>query len=332
MNIALHRDTKTLKTGAGLLLISACVGIGGATAAQAHDDHCAAIAGSVVDAGFADSVTVTCSDTHATIRSDTYPDHDLMTGITGTNEQVPVPADYAAPVILVPELGDTPLTRDAALGVAVNGVPIYDYTGGGEMSQTDLAHHQAQHDTVQTGQLDICGGHAGRGDDYHYHAAPVCMIAQMDNAGPNAVIGWAFDGFPIYGDTNPDGSVIADGVLDVCNGQPDVQFGYRYHTSQDAPYIVQCLMGVVADFDALPRVAPLVAAAGGGATPGRPPQGGVEGLVYSEDENGQRRMDYRYAGEDYYIRYAPAATQGCYDFETKTVTNAGALQSGEYCR
>lgn len=57
-----------------------------------------------------------------------------MTGIVGTNEQLPVPAEYSAPIILTPKLGDTPLTRDAALGVAVNGVPIYDYTAGGEMS------------------------------------------------------------------------------------------------------------------------------------------------------------------------------------------------------
>jgi hypothetical protein len=313
-------------------MVSACLTLGGTTAAHAHDDHCTAVVESVADAGFSDSVTVTCSDTHAIIRSDTYPDHDLMTGIVGTNEQVPVPADYAAPIILIPTLGDTPLTRDAALGVAVNGVPIYDYTGGGEMSQSDLAHHQAQHDTIQTGQLDICGGHAGRGDDYHYHAAPVCMIAQMENAGPDAVIGWAFDGFPIYGDENPDGSVIAQGMLDVCNGQTDETFGYRYHTSEDAPYIVQCLMGTVADFDALPRVPPLAAVGGGGAAPGRPPQGGVEGLVFSQDADGQRSMDYQFEGEDYYIRYAPAETDGCYDFETQTVTNGGELNSGEFCR
>jgi hypothetical protein len=58
-----------------------------------------------------------------------------MTGIVGSNEQLPVPAkDYAAPIPLQPELGEMPQTRDAALGVAVNGVPIYDYTGGGEMT------------------------------------------------------------------------------------------------------------------------------------------------------------------------------------------------------
>lgn len=302
------------------------------TFAVAHEDQCSAVAASVADAGFDSDVTVTCTDSHATLLSDTYPDHDMMTGITGTNEQVPVPAEYGAPIILAPTLGSMPLTRDAALGVAVNGVPIYDYTGGGEMSQADLAHHQTQHDTVQTGQLDVCGGHAGRGDDYHYHAEPTCMIEQMANAGDAAIIGWAFDGFPIYGDANPDGSAIVDGTLDVCNGQLDDAFGYRYHTSPDAPYIVQCLMGEVPDFNALPRVRPLSAANGGGAEPGRPPRGGVEGLVFTQNDDGSRSMDYTYQDAPYFIRYAPADTDGCYTFTTQTVTNGGDLMIGEFCR
>lgn len=300
--------------------------------AVAHEDHCAAIAASVADAGFGDQVTVTCTDSHAIISSDTYPDHELMTGITATNEQVPVPAEYAAPVLLDPKLNGTPLTRDAALGVAVNGVPIYDYTGGGEMSEADLKHHQVRHDTLQTGQLDVCGGHAGRGDDYHYHVAPICMMNQMENAGPDAIVGWAFDGFPIYGDTNPDSTAIVEGTLDVCNGQIDDTFGYRYHTSQDAPYIVQCLMGSVEDFDQLPRVHPLSAANGGEATSGRPPQGGVENLVFIQNTDGGRSMDYRYQGQDYYIRYTPSGKEHCYNYTTSTDTNNGDLVEGEFCR
>lgn len=302
-------------------------------AVNAHEDHCDAVAASVADAGFGNGVTVTCDNDHAYITSDTYPDHDLMTGITGTNEQVPVPAEYGAPVILSPTLSGTPLTRDAALGVAVNGVPIYDYTGGGEMSQSDLTHHQARHDTLQTGQLDVCGGHAGRGDDYHYHVAPTCMIDQMANAGDDAILGWAFDGFPIYGMNNPDGSAIAAGDLDVCNGQPDATFGYRYHASVEAPYILQCLMGQVADFDRLPRVSPLSAADGArGLEAGRPPRGGVNDLTFTQSDDGSRSMDYTYEGANYYIRYAPSGQTDCYDFETKTVTNNGRVVTGEFCR
>ncbi|MGJ8533745.1 MAG: YHYH protein [Alphaproteobacteria bacterium] len=318
-------DKKT-RIGTGSLLMGACLFL--APAAQAHEEgsHCDAVSESVSDAGFADEVTVTCADGHAIIASDTYPDHPLMTGIVGTNEQIPVPADYAAPIPLQPTLGSDPLTRDSSLGVAVNGVPIFDYTGGGEMSEADLYHHQTQHDTLLTQQLDICGGHAGRGDDYHYHVKPTCMIEQMANAGDDAIIGWAFDGFPIYGDKNPDGTIIAEGVLDVCNGQPDEIFGYRYHTSSEAPYIVQCLMGEVADIRDLPRVRPL------SPDVGRPPNGGVEDLVFTEDEAGNRSMDYTYQGAAYYMRYSPTDTPGCYAFETKTVTNNGVVSTGEYCR
>ncbi|MEM8756135.1 MAG: YHYH protein [Pseudomonadota bacterium] len=315
-----------------MLALSALAALACVDEASAHEDRCAAVAKSVEDAGFGDRVDVRCVGPHAVIRSDAYPDHELMTGIVATNEQVPVPADYAAPILVSPKLSDAPLTRDAALGVAVNGVPIYDYTAGGEMSEADLAHHQARHDTVQTGQLDLCGGHAGRGDDYHYHAKPTCMIDQMANAGPNAIIGWAFDGFPIYGDDNPDGGSVAAGDLDVCNGQPDETFGYRYHTSASPPYIIQCLMGEVDDFDRLPRVPALSAADGGGVAPGRPPRGGVEDLVFAQRDDGRRRMDYVYEGERFFIRYAPSKTPGCFDFVKRTVTNDGEIESAELCR
>ena len=73
---------------------------------ETAEEHCAAVKASVADAGFADSVSVTCENGKAVITSDTYPDHTLMTGIVGTNEQVPVPAkDYAAPIPLAADPG-----------------------------------------------------------------------------------------------------------------------------------------------------------------------------------------------------------------------------------
>jgi len=298
------------------------------------DERCAAITASVDAAGFSDSVTVDCSSSHAHIVSDTYPNHDMMTGIVESNEQVPVPAvEYSAPIPLVPKSGSSPQTRDAALGVAVNGVPIYDYTAGGEMSVDDLSHHQTKLDTLLTQQLDQCGGHAGRGDDYHYHVKPVCMIEQMLNKGDDAIIGWAFDGYPIYGDNNPDGSIIKSNVLDVCNGQADNTFGFRYHTSKSTPYIVQCLMGVVDDFGNLPRVPPLKPADGDPKlAAGKPPRGGVDNLVFDEKETGTRRMEYSYQGENYYIQYSNSNEPNCYNFETKTVTNNGNDMSAVLCR
>ena len=311
------------------------VGVSASSVMSDDGDRCASITKSIEAAGFGDSVSVHCENGHAHIHSDTYPDHDMMNGITGTNEQIPVPAkDHDAPIPLEPALGDTPQTRDAALGVAVNGVPIYDYTAGGEMTLEDLHHHQTRHDTLLLKQLDNCGGHAGRGDDYHYHAKPTCMIEQMENAGDDAIIGWAYDGFPIYGDNNPDGTAIVEGLLDVCNGQADEAFGYRYHTSQDAPYIIQCLMGEVENMRDLPRVPPLKSASGwlGSRDSGVPPRGGVENLTFSETEVGTRSLEYTYQGEQYFIRYSPTDKENCYAFTARTVTEGGETKTGEYCR
>ena len=58
--------------------------------------------------------------------------------------------------------------------MAVNGVPLYS-----PWDQAAVRNH-----TLDTGELDVCGGHAGRGDDYHYHIAPKCLI---DTLGENHV-------------------------------------------------------------------------------------------------------------------------------------------------
>ncbi|TMP37332.1 YHYH protein [Pseudoalteromonas rubra] len=284
---------------------------------------------SVSNAGFSD-VAVTCDSDYAYVTSDTYPDHDLMNGITGTNEQIPVPAPgYAAPIRLDRQLSSTPTSIDAALGVAVNGVPIYDYSAQGEL---DLYQYDPAVDTKALGQLDNCGGHAGRGDDYHYHAAPTCMIAAMTNQGDDAILGWGYDGYPLYGNNNPDGSAIASGTLDLCNGQSDSEYGYRYHTSEQAPYVFQCLMGEV-NTQILPRVAPMT-----GDNPQMranltPPQGGVSNLTHTILSDGTRSMTYTHQGTQYYVNYTPITDQdNCYQFEQKTVSNGGIVETGTFCR
>lgn len=291
--------------------------------------RCEVISASIAEAGFDSEVTVHCDGKLAYVVGDTCPAHDKMTGITGTNEQVPIPAPgHESPIPLAPTPGTTMFTTDGALGVAVNGVPIYDYTSAG---MNDVTKYDPAADTKKQGQLDKCNGHAGRGDDYHYHAAPTCMIAAMKNKGPAAILGWALDGYPIYGDENPDGSAIAKGELDACNSREDSTFGRRYHTSEAPPYIVQCLVGQV-DEALLPRVAPLDKAGGGGKPPGTPPQGGVTALTFVEDAASLRTMSYTYSGQDYHISYKPSATEGCWDFEQKTFTNGGIAETATYCR
>ena len=292
--------------------------------------RCDAIKNSVSEAGFAQGVSVTCDNEYAYVTSSTYPDHEVMTGITGTNEQVPVPAEgYSAPIKLNPVKAESFTTIDAAVGVAVNGVPIYDYSSQGEL---DIHEYDEKHDTLVLGQLDNCGGHSGRGDDYHYHVSPSCMIDTMKNQESDAIIGWGYDGYPLYGDKNPDGSDIATGALDVCNGQGDDKYGYRYQTSAKPPYIIQCLVGEV-DTQKLPRVSPLSGDKDGIRAELRPPQGGVDNLTHTVSKDGRRTMRYEYQGKEYFTIYSPSSqTKGCYDFEQKTITNDGKVETGTFCR
>ncbi len=286
--------------------------------------RCQQIETSAKVAGF--SVTVTCDDDYAYIGSTAFPAHEVMTGIIGTNEQTAVPAfDYQSPIVLAPKIAATVTTIDAAVGVAINGVPIYDYTAQGDL---DPAVYDERADTVVTGQLDICNGHAGRGDDYHYHASPTCMIASMPNKDDNPIIGWAFDGFPLYGNNAPDGTVIEEGTLGLCNNIEDATYGWRYHTSNYPPYIIQCLIGEV-DNQKLPRVPPLRGLTSGDRPSGTPPQGGVENLKMTVTGEA-RSMTYTYNGSDYFINYEPAEQANCYDFEWDTVSTG--TDSGTYCR
>lgn len=158
------------------------------------------------------------------------------------------------------------------------------------------------------------------------------MIDTMKNQTSDAIIGWAYDGYPLYGSKNPDGSAIAKGDLDVCNGQADDTFGYRYQTSATPPYIIQCLVGEV-DTAKLPRVSPLSGDTQGIRADLRPPQGGVENLTHTISENGSRTMSYSYKGENYFTTYSPASQgKDCYSFKQKTISNGGKVQTGTFCR
>jgi phosphatidylethanolamine-binding protein (PEBP) family uncharacterized protein len=120
------------------------------------------------------TATATCDDTYAYISSNGLPTHPMMNGITSTNLQIPVAQNFhganAWKIPLHPELAAKPTSVvDGPIGVAVNGVPIFNpCTQGGCITGGD---------TKVLGQLDTCNGHAGRADDYHYHAAPNCMMA-----------------------------------------------------------------------------------------------------------------------------------------------------------
>jgi hypothetical protein len=180
---------------------------------------------------FKDKLRFRWNDSTLFIDSNGLPDHPMMTGITNWQQQVPLPQPYAGnnawQIPLKPQMAETPISGKKALyrgaiALAVNGVPIFN------------ALNNRGEDAFQIGELDEYGGHCGKADDYHYHIAPLHLQKIVGEGNP---IGYALDGFPLYG--------LTDQKLDEFNGRFDDKGNYRYHSTKTYPYINGGLKGVV---------------------------------------------------------------------------------------
>ncbi|MEO9533892.1 MAG: YHYH protein [Crocinitomicaceae bacterium] len=119
-----------------------------------------------------------------------------------------------------------------ALGIAINGVKIYGVGDNKSYNSTDNENNSSG-DGLWNGNawfsegetLDDNGlGHADFLGDYHYHATP---IAFYSGTGHSPIIGYAFDGFPIYG---PYGYV---DPFDAGSGTERMETGYAFRSITD---------------------------------------------------------------------------------------------------
>lgn len=282
----------------------------------------------------ANSLSLTCDDTYAYFS--TYgiqTAHPMMNGITQTILQVPVAQNFtgtnAWKIPLVPAIAASTTTAvDGPIGVAVNGIPIFNpckqggcdtSTGGG--------------DTKVQGELDVCNGHAGRADDYHYHAAPVCMMSdQLTHYWDSHPIGWALDGFAIYGYYNPDGSVatrdtICGGNTLTHQGGPS---GYAYHVTDTSPYILSCFRGTPSPDLAGQggKFAVLRTPVGAGGGPGASNMT-LNATAASLAIGGTTTLAWTNGGTAYQVLYTRTSSL-CWTFVFKTAGVQTATQS--YCR
>jgi len=173
-----------------------------------------------------------------------------------------------------PIMADKPtdLGTVAKVGVALDGVPIF----ADAPSVLDRGHLPA---------LDVCGGHIDPGGWYHWHATATDIETMLEAEGvaadcllpqrPSALFGYAFDGFPIHGSLESDGSAPTD--LDECGGHiGNTGSGetYHYHAAETFPNLPPCLVGVMAENNFMTTAAQGIGAANarnGGGGKGTPP-------------------------------------------------------------
>lgn len=237
----------------GQLSLPEAVPAAGAPLLPVIADPAAAIATSF--AQFSPAVRLWWDGVSLHVESDGFPSHGMMEGIFAWQRQMPLPTYYfgtnAWSLPLHPVAGATPLLiapdrfTQGAIALAADGIPIFNpYNNTGKIS-------------AQIGELDRWGGHCGRADDYHYHAAPLHLTNTLGITLPLAV---AMDGYPIYGLLEPDGSVPLG--LDVVNGHSDALGRYHYHASTAFPYVNGGFHGVVEELQSTNGTGQLVTQAG----------------------------------------------------------------------
>jgi len=214
---------------------------------------------------FDENVRVTVTPTHLVVQSDGIPTHKTATYPNRDNPNRILKQNYRFLIPREPKFAErtTPLPM-GPIGVAINGIPFYNpYNHRG---QDAVSGPYAE-------VFDSCCGHPDPMGRYHYHKHPVCVKSPFrDEPGIHSpLIGFAFDGFAIYGPNDSDGKRPAD--LDECNGHRDDERGYHYHVTDKFPYILGAYRGVVetANFDGGGRGGP--PGPGGRPGPGRPSPG-----------------------------------------------------------
>jgi hypothetical protein len=109
-----------------------------------------------------------------------------------------------SPVQNTGALVNTPLGH---VGVWRNGVSIFNARDGMSYNNQGVWNRDA---LVWEGiSFDDCLGHAAGNGEYHHHVSPNCLYDHLNDAVHSELIGYAFDGFPIYGAhgfANADGS------------------------------------------------------------------------------------------------------------------------------
>ena len=280
---------------------------------------------SFIDSAFSPnkpSVTTRWDDTYFYVSSTGIPAHNMMVGITSWQQQVPIPQNYTGSnswsIPLQPVYATIPLSTKSnfmkgAVAIAVNGIPIFN------------ALNNRGEDSYLIGELDTWGGHCGKGDDYHYHAAPL-HLSTTSGLKP---IAFALDGFAVYGSKEPDGTTMA--ALDTCHGHVVANGVYHYHGTSNYPYVVGAMKGKVSTdpLTPAPENQILPQAFSSPLRPATTPLSGATITAYTSTGTNAYRLTYQIGTSFGYVDYSWDATNK-YTFILKSV--AGATVTNTYQR
>lgn len=163
---------------------------------------------------------------------------------------------YSFTIPAIPKFSNT-ITKTSlgSIGVMISGAVLYNpYEGDGKTVAMANNFTVTNSSGITASFVDKCAGHPTPDvGAYHYHGLPSCVTAKIDKVGKAShIIGFALDGFPIYGDRDIKGRQIKTEDLDQCNGvtsaTPEFPKGIYHYVllaTADARSSIACFHGVV---------------------------------------------------------------------------------------
>lgn len=145
--------------------------------------------------GFSNQVRIEVRDGYRYIYSNGIPNHATGDFPNAGNPNRISAQEHTYRVPLNPQLTDTVTPVMPAFGVALNGVPFEP--GTGEFWQRDRSsgwRYEALTGFINLG-TDMHNAHVQPTGSYHYHGVPTGLV----QAGVMTQLGYAADGFPVYG-------------------------------------------------------------------------------------------------------------------------------------
>ncbi len=120
-------------------------------------------------------------------------------GPWGSDPNIPSNQNFVFKITRTPRQNTgTPVTVNLGqAGVWSNGVAIYNPSDGMSYNNAGYWHHNAYY--FEGSSFDDCLGHPDAHGCYHHHVNPRCLYNDSDNIDHSPIIGYAFDGYPIYG-------------------------------------------------------------------------------------------------------------------------------------
>ena len=244
-------------------------------------------------------VDIDSSDEFCEIYSDNIPNHDFNDSSAGfAHDAIEVERVFQIARSPQPASQTSPIVRNTWDAIMLNGV-VVDLKSAGCYSPTHSnanpdgnipagCNQSAQWNLVPLEyksmfKVDIHNAHVQGDGTYHYHGNPNAMFDDSPSGDGSPLIGFAADGFPIYGsyilddttgsfrkvlsgytlkegtrgpqsNSNPGGSYSGiyeedwewtdAGDLDECNGMT-FKGSYGYYVTDGYPYILNCFIGTI---------------------------------------------------------------------------------------